>query len=130
MTNKSSGEQPAPQSSMDPPEVLTFEQALERLEKIVGQLEDGQLGLNESLTRYEEGVKYLKQCYEQLERAEQRIELLARIDAKGQVQARPFSDDAQSLEQKQAARSRRRSQRPPDSSPRRPDAMDDPTTLF
>ena len=41
-------------------------------------LEGGQLGLSESLARYEHGVKYLKFCYRQLERAERKIELLVR----------------------------------------------------
>ena len=40
-------------------------------------------GLNESLERYEEGVKLLRQSYELLQRAERRIELLSGVDAEG-----------------------------------------------
>ena len=46
-------------------------------------LEEGRLGLAESLGRYEEGIKLLKQCYTQLEQAERRIELLTGFDAGG-----------------------------------------------
>jgi exodeoxyribonuclease VII small subunit len=112
-------------------ERLTFEQALEQLEQIVGQLEDGQLGLNESLARYELGVKCLKQCYEQLKCAEQRIELVARVDADGEASGEPFGDEAASLEEKQAARSRRRSGSGRSPGGMTPDAAPgDPSALF
>lgn len=90
-------------------EGLSFEASLERLEEIVSQLEGGQLGLTESLARYEEGVKYLKFCYQQLERAERKIELLSGVDAEGRPVVQPFAESDMTLEEKQAARSRRRS---------------------
>ena len=62
--------------SDSPPDNLTFEQALAELEGIVHELEDGQIGLEESLARYEKGVGLLKRCYGQLRQAEQRILLL------------------------------------------------------
>jgi exodeoxyribonuclease VII small subunit len=68
----------------------TFEQSLAELEQIVRQLEEGQLGLAESLASYELGVKRLKECYQLLERAERRIELLERVDAAGEGVTRPF----------------------------------------
>ena len=95
--------------SGEPTEELSFEASLQRLEDIVGLLEGGQLGLSESLAQYEQGVKYLKFCYRQLERAEQKIELLSGVDAEGRVQTQPFAEADMSLEEKQAARSRRRS---------------------
>ena len=73
-----------------PSENLTFEQALGELERIVRDLEDGQLGLEDSLTRYEAGVGLLKQCYVQLRRAEQRILLLTGTDAEGRPLTQPF----------------------------------------
>ncbi len=107
---------------------LTFEQSLERLEKIVERLEGGQLTLSESLTQYEHGVKYLQYCYRQLERAERKIELLSGVDAEGRVKSQPFEESDMSLEEKQAARSRRRSGTAP---PTDPDAeMDGGTSLF
>ena len=96
-------------TDLDSGEQITFEQSLEKLEQIVHELEDGQLGLSESLVRYEEGVKHLKQCYESLQEAERKIELLAGVDAAGNPVTEPFDDEASSLDEKQKQRSRRRS---------------------
>jgi exodeoxyribonuclease VII small subunit len=76
------------------PEPLPFEQALAELEKIVRDLEDGQITLEESLARYEKGVGLLKFCYGQLQHAEQRIRLLAGVDDQGRPIARPFDHTA------------------------------------
>jgi len=89
---------------------LSFEDALERLEEIVHSLEEGDIGLNESLARYEEGVKLLRQSYELLQRAERRIELLSGVDAEGNPITQPF-DDTATIDQDEPGkrRSRRRS---------------------
>jgi exodeoxyribonuclease VII small subunit len=90
---------------------LGFEEALGKLEAIVHDLEEGQIGLAESLGRYEEGIKLLKQCYGLLEHAERRIELLTGIDADGNPLTVPFDEAAAaSLEEKAQSRARRRSQ--------------------
>ncbi|MCE5267241.1 MAG: exodeoxyribonuclease VII small subunit [Planctomycetaceae bacterium] len=73
---------------------IAFEDALKRLEEIVHALEEGNIGLNESLERYEEGVKLLRQSYELLERAERRIELLSGVDAQGNAITEPFDGTA------------------------------------
>ena len=52
---------------------LTFEEALAKLEAIAEQIEDGRIGLEESITRYEEGMTLVKQCRGILAKAEQRI---------------------------------------------------------
>ena len=70
----------------------TFEQSLDSLEAIVHDLEGGQTGLAESLAKYEQGVRLLKQCYEMLQKAERRIELLTKIDMSGEVVTEPFDD--------------------------------------
>ncbi len=91
-------------------EPITFEAALRRLEEIVHLLEDGDLGLNEALDRYEEGAKLLRQSYELLQRAERRIELLSGIDAEGNPVTKPFDDTATfNLEQPVKRPGRRRS---------------------
>lgn len=72
----------------------TFEQSLTRLEEIVHLLEEGDLGLNQALERYEEGVKLLRQSYDLLQRAERRIELLSGVDAEGNPVTQPFDDTA------------------------------------
>lgn len=88
----------------------SFEDGLKRLEEIVHLLEEGQIGLNEALARYEEGVKLLRQSYDLLEGAERRIELLSGIDAEGRPITQPF-DDQSTLSKDEAGqtRSRRRS---------------------
>ena len=87
-------------------EKLTFEQALEGLEQVVSQLENGQLGLSESLECYQQGVGLLKHCHES---AERKIELLTGVDAEGNAVTEPFADEETTLEEKQATRSTRRS---------------------
>jgi len=72
----------------------TFEQSLAELERIVRELEDGQLGLEEALARYEAGVGLLKRCYTRLQQAEQRILLLTGIDAEGRPVTQAFEHSA------------------------------------
>ena len=84
------------------------------LEQVVRQLEEGRLGLSESLECYEDGVKHLKQCYQALETAERKIELLAGVDAEGNPISEPFDEGEMSLDEKAAARSKRRSRKRPD----------------
>jgi len=93
-----------------PSEQITFEAALKRLEEIVHSLEDGNVGLNDALVRYEEGVTLLRQSYELLQRVERRIELLSGVDAEGNPVTKPFDDTATfSLDEPTKRRSRRRS---------------------
>jgi exodeoxyribonuclease VII small subunit len=55
---------------------LTFEQSVAQLEAIVQAIESGQIGLEESLAKYEQGMKLVGHCRGILDRAEKRIELL------------------------------------------------------
>lgn len=59
-------------------EELKFEKALERLEKIVEELETGNLSLDEALKRYEEGVRLSRTCSEKLAQAEKKIQILTK----------------------------------------------------
>ena len=59
-----------------------FESNLKELEKIVKQLEAGDLSLKEALKLYERGVSLSRSCHEQLEEAERRIEVL---DERGEL---------------------------------------------
>ena len=54
----------------------SFEQAMGRLEEIVGLLERGERGLDQSLKLFEEGAKLAGQCEELLDKAEQKVSLL------------------------------------------------------
>jgi exodeoxyribonuclease VII small subunit len=78
-SNPAAGDEPA-----------TFEHSLAELEAIVHQLEDGELGLAESLARYEQGVKHLKHCYQLLQTAERKIDLLTGVTGEGAPLTEPF----------------------------------------
>lgn len=54
-------------------EKLTFEQAMEELEKIVEQLEQGDIPLEEALNIYKQGMEYSKFCHDQLKKAEDQL---------------------------------------------------------
>jgi exodeoxyribonuclease VII small subunit len=60
---------------------LNFEGAMDRLEKIVEQMESGKLPLEDLIVRYEEGMKLVKTCQERLANAEQKIEIITRNTA-------------------------------------------------
>jgi exodeoxyribonuclease VII small subunit len=60
---------------------LNFEAAMDRLEKIVEQMETGKLPLEDLIVRYEEGMKLVKTCQERLAKAEQKIEIITRNSA-------------------------------------------------
>ena len=62
----------------------TFEQALAELEKIVTEVEEGKVPLEQSIDRYEQGMKLIQHCRGILDTAEKRIEL---INKKGQGQS-------------------------------------------
>ena len=74
-------------------DITTFENAVERLEHIVEEMEGDQLPLEEMLQRYEEGTKLVKLCGEKLTAAEKRIEIVAR-NASGKPQIDPFDPAA------------------------------------
>ena len=54
----------------------SFEQAMDRLEQIIRQLERGECGLDESLKLFEEGAKLAGVCNDMLDKAEQKVSLL------------------------------------------------------
>lgn len=112
----------------------SFEESLEALEKIVGELESGKLGLSDALERYENGVKHLKSCQGLLERAERKIELLSGVDADGNPIAQPFDEmEAETLEAKAATRGQRRTTVTKAAAVRiamRDNDIDDPGRLF
>ena len=56
---------------------ITFESQLEALEKIVHDLEKGDLSLNDSLSQFETGVKLTKKCQGMLNEAEQKVLILS-----------------------------------------------------
>ena len=59
-------------------ETKSFEENMARLEEIVSQLERGDAKLADSLSLFEEGAKLTKECTAQLDKAEQKVTLLAK----------------------------------------------------
>ena len=59
-------------------EDLNFEESMKKLEEIANELENGKLTLEESVTKFEEGMKISKKCSEVLENAEKKITMLIR----------------------------------------------------
>lgn len=72
-----------------------FEPSMERLEKIVRELEGGKLTLEESLVRFEEGVRLTRELRDFLESARQRVEALVGRDADGSPLLEPFEEDVE-----------------------------------
>ena len=70
----------------------TFESQLAALEKIVRELERGDLPLEESLQLFEQGVRLSRECQERLNQAERRVEILLR-DAEGRPLLAAFDED-------------------------------------
>ena len=71
---------------------VKFEQAMARLEVIVGELENGDLPLDESLKIFEEGIRLSRNCLKVLEDAERKVEVLVQ-HTNGKKQLRAFTSD-------------------------------------
>lgn len=91
-------------------DTLTFEQALAELERIVHELEDGQIDLEDSLARYERGVGLLKRCYGQLRQAEQRIVQMIGVDEEGRPLSQPFAHTATAEAEKKSEKRRKKNE--------------------
>lgn len=71
-----------------------FEECLQQLEKIVEQLERGDLPLEQALRLFEEGIRLSSSCRKELEAAEGKVEIL--LKQNGKLQAEPFDSGAES----------------------------------
>jgi exodeoxyribonuclease VII small subunit len=69
-----------------------FEEHLAALERVVEELEGGDLTLDGSLARYQEGVRRLKTCYDLLKAAEEQVRVLVR-EADGALGEEPFESE-------------------------------------
>ena len=67
----------------------SFEQAIQRLEKIVAEMEGAELPLEDVLKRYEEGTRLVRFCTAKLDEAEKKIEIVQK-KADGTVKLEPF----------------------------------------
>ena len=69
------------------------ELAMKQLEKIVQELESGDMPLEKAIKKFEEGIKISKFCSEKLDESEKKITLLMRDSAGGKVSEVPFSTE-------------------------------------
>ena len=76
-----------------------FEDALNKLEKIVSRLEEGDISLEESLKLFEEGIRLSRFCNQKLDEAEKRVEILLR-DKEGSLKPQPFDPSVNSGQNK------------------------------
>jgi len=68
-----------------------FEEAMEELEKLVAQMEQGDISLEESLKAFERGIKLTRTCQQALQDAEQKVQIL--LEKNGQQIMEPFNDE-------------------------------------
>ncbi|QFT64732.1 exodeoxyribonuclease VII small subunit [Roseivivax halotolerans] len=66
-----------------PVEEMSFEEAMRALEEVVGQLERGDVPLEQSIALYERGAKLKKRCEQKLKEAEEKVAAIT-LDAEGQ----------------------------------------------
>jgi len=83
-------------SQSAPPDGPSFEQAIQRLERIVADMESAELPLEDVLKKYEEGTRLVRFCSQKLEEAEKKIEILTK-KADGSIALKPF--DAKTTEE-------------------------------
>lgn len=81
-----------PASTSDAEESVSFEIAMKRLSIIVEELETGELSLEDSLARFEEGVRLARTSQAKLDAAEARVEELLRIDDRGAAVTEEFDE--------------------------------------
>ena len=72
-----------------------FEDALNKLEKIVSKLEEGDIPLEESLKLFEEGIRLSRFCNQKLDEAEKKVEILLK-DKNGMLKPQPFDPSTKS----------------------------------
>ncbi|MDD4201860.1 MAG: exodeoxyribonuclease VII small subunit [Candidatus Omnitrophica bacterium] len=73
-------------------EKVNFEKALEKLEKVVSDLEKGDVSLEDSLRFYEQGVNLADFCQKEIEKAKKKVEILVKHDD-GSVSLEPFDEN-------------------------------------
>ena len=70
---------------------IKFEEALKKLEKIVEDLEKGDLSLDEALKKYQEGVELSRLCSQRLDNAKKKIDVLVK-NKKGEFELKPIDE--------------------------------------
>jgi len=68
----------------------TFEESLEKLEQITREMEQGDLSLEATLKKFDEGIRLADFCSKKLDEAQKRIDILVNVD--GVITSEPFAD--------------------------------------
>jgi exodeoxyribonuclease VII small subunit len=76
---------------------INFEEALKKLEKIVQELEKGELSLDVALKKYQQGIQLSSLCAQRLENAKKKIDILVK-NKKGEFELRPLDEEKTSDE--------------------------------
>lgn len=71
---------------------IKFEEAIKKLEKIVEELEKGNLSLDEALKKYQEGMELSRLCSQRLENAKKKIDVLVK-NKKGEFELKPLDEE-------------------------------------
>lgn len=74
---------------MEEKNTMKFEETMKQLEQIANELEKGDLNLEESVSRFEQGMKLSKDCNQMLENAEKRITIL--LQKEGEISEEKFN---------------------------------------
>jgi exodeoxyribonuclease VII small subunit len=70
---------------------IKFEEALKKLEKIIDEMEKGDLSLDEALKKYQEGLELSRACSQRLENAKKKIDVLTK-NKKGDFELKPLDE--------------------------------------
>lgn len=68
---------------------IKFEEAMKKLEKIVEDLEKGDLSLDEALKKYQDGLEMSRICAQRLDNAKKKIDVMVK-NKKGEFELKPF----------------------------------------
>lgn len=80
-----------PKPAAEPAPIIDFEKSLDELEQLVGRMEHGDLGLEESMQSFERGIALFRDCQGALEQARLRVNQL--LDPAAPENAQPFDPD-------------------------------------
>jgi exodeoxyribonuclease VII small subunit len=69
---------------------MSFETKLKRIEDIVKNMESGDVSLDQSLKLFEEGIKLSRECQSELTAAEQKVQLLVKVEPDGAATTKDF----------------------------------------
>ena len=73
----------------DESQVISFEEAMDKLDRIVAQLEDGDVPLEKAIELFQEGMQLSQLCSSKLEQVERKIEIL--VEENGALTKKPFA---------------------------------------